>query len=182
MGTRYTKDGDFYACFGLENAAFQAASNELHRHRRALLNPFFSRKMVLSLEDVVQSSVLKLCQRFEDGLKSRSSVHLHNGFRAISIDVITEYLFGQSFGLLDSPGLGAAFFGTIRGMAPCFWVFLQFPFIVPLSRILPAWAAKILNTHFGDFVQMLEVCNLTHISITYRVAQHFVRRNLEVRF
>lgn len=56
VGSKYSKSADFYRAFSSNSAAFTTPSNEAHRVRRAALNPFFSRKMVLELEDVVQSN------------------------------------------------------------------------------------------------------------------------------
>ena len=34
---------------------------------------------------------------------------LHHGFRAVSVDVITDYALNKSYNLLDSPDLGEEF-------------------------------------------------------------------------
>ncbi|CZT16509.1 uncharacterized protein RCC_02350 [Ramularia collo-cygni] len=56
--------------------------HELHRSRRAALSPYFSGRMVQDLETRIRRQIETMR------------------------DVISEYLFGQSFGALDSPDFG----------------------------------------------------------------------------
>lgn len=54
LGSRYGKSAAFYGAFGTNNATFTTPSPDIHRVKRAALNPFFSRKKVLDLEEIVQ--------------------------------------------------------------------------------------------------------------------------------
>ncbi len=85
--------------------------------RRAALNPMFSRKLVLELEDVVQDKASKLSDRLESGLKSGNpdGVDLHFGFRAVSVDVISDYAFGDCYNLLERADFGKYFFDMVKG-------------------------------------------------------------------
>jgi hypothetical protein len=49
----------FYDGFGLKTATFGTCPNELHRVRRAAINPVFSRKFVIQQEDIVQEKTTK---------------------------------------------------------------------------------------------------------------------------
>jgi hypothetical protein len=112
VGSKFYKDQAFYGAIGAIGAAFSTPSNELHHVRRAALNPMFSRKLVLELEDVVQDKASKLSSRLESGLKdgNPSGVDLHFGFRAASVDVITDYAFGDCYNLLEEEDFGKYFF------------------------------------------------------------------------
>jgi cytochrome P450 len=89
--------------FGLKTAAVTTLRNEVHRVRRAAINPLFSRKVVLDLEGVVSSKVEKLCQWLWETLRAGKAMDLHHGFRAVSVGVITDYAFDNCYNLLDSP-------------------------------------------------------------------------------
>lgn len=97
LGTKFSKDGKFYKLTGTsgelfewnltgplvwEKPAFGTPGNDLHRTRRAVLNPFFSRQKVLALEDVVQNGVSKLCQRMQNSFQASTPFNIHVGFRA----------------------------------------------------------------------------------------------------
>lgn len=100
-------------------------SNEEHRIKRARLSPFFSKKKVLELEGSVQKKAGKLCAMLTEKFSLGETVDLHHGFRALSVDIITDYAFNQCYGLLDSPDLGKHFFHIIERLGPMMWVFQQ---------------------------------------------------------
>ncbi|ELR03254.1 hypothetical protein VC83_02379 [Pseudogymnoascus destructans] len=165
VGSKYSKSSAFYRAFGSNSAAFTTASNELHRIRRAALNPLFSRKMVLQLEEVVQSKAQKLCRRLAEALVAGQPLDLHHGFRAVSVDVITDYAFDDCHNLLDRADFGVDFFAMVRGLGPAFWFFQQWPFIQPLALKTPMWLAKILSKPLRSFMQMQEDCRKQIISV-----------------
>jgi len=122
VGSKYSKCPQFYGCFGLEYGTFITPSSEVHRQRRGRLNPLFSRKMVLELEGVVQSKAEKLCTLLDKKFSLGLPVDLHHGFRAISVDVITDYGFNKCYDLLDEPDLGLNFFAMVQGIGPAMWI------------------------------------------------------------
>jgi hypothetical protein len=79
---------------------------------------------------------------------------LHHGFRAVSVDVITDYAFDNCYNLLDKPSLGAEFFDMLREMVPAFWVFQQFPFLQKLSAMLPLWLLARMSPGMGRLAQL----------------------------
>lgn len=154
IGSKFWKSPNFYGPFGLKTAAVTTLRNEVHRVRRAAINPLFSRKVVLDLEGVVQSKVYKLCRKLSEALRAENPMDLHHGFRAVSVDVITDYAFDNCYNLLDSPSLGAEFFDMLRGMVPAFWIFQQFPFMQKLSTMLPPWLLMRMSPEMASLVQL----------------------------
>lgn len=65
VGSRFGKDPSFYGCFGADTAIFTTPNPDVHRVRRAALNPFFSRKKTLELEEIVQQKARKLVSRMQ---------------------------------------------------------------------------------------------------------------------
>ena len=137
VGTKYAKSAQFYDAFGIGYSTFSSSPNDLHRIRRSGLNPFFSRKMVLELEDVVQSKVEKLCELVAKKFSNGESVDLHHGLRAVSVDVFTDYAFGNCYNLLDRPDLGLDFFAMVQGIGPMMWIFFQWPALQKILLSIP---------------------------------------------
>jgi cytochrome P450 len=154
VGTKFWKSPNFYSHLGVKTAAVTTLRNELHRVRRAAINPLFSRKVVLDLEEVVQSKVQRLCQLLSDKLKAGEPMDLHYGFRAVSVDVITDYAFDNCFDLLETPTLGTEYFDLLRGLVPSFWIFQQFPFVQKLSTMLPPWLLIRLSPEMSRLIQL----------------------------
>jgi hypothetical protein len=126
--------------------------------RRAALNPLFSRKMVLELQHVVQSKVDKLYRRLAEAVDSGKALDLHHGFRAVSLDIFTDYAFDDCYNLLDQDDFGVGFFSMMRGLGPGFWFFQLCPWIQPAALNMPLWLAKILSKSVSSALQVRAVC------------------------
>jgi hypothetical protein len=161
VGTKYWKSPEFYGSFGVDESTFGTFSNELHRVRRAALNPRFSRKVVLNLQDIVQSKVQKLCRKVADQLRANKPANIHNGFRAVSVDVITDYAFDNCYNLLDQKGFGMDYFAMMQALGPAIWVFNQFPLLRAAALNTPMWMAKRMGKAMGNFAQMKNVSTVT---------------------
>jgi len=145
VGTKYSKSPEFYDNFCLPYSTFATPSNEVHAIRRAALNPLFSRKRVLDLEEVIQDKVDKLIRRTTEAQQQGKPIDVHHAFRAISIDVISDYAFGKSFDILEAPDLGKKFFEMVQGLGPTMWFFQQFSSIRPLAQKTPKWVAELVS-------------------------------------
>lgn len=157
VGGKFYKDGVFYSGTGDEHSAFACVSNEDHRRRRAPMEPFFSRRAVLELEGVVRDKVDKLCHLVEEGTAQGKVVDLYSGFRAVSMDVITEYAFDSCWNQLDQPDLGRWFSEMGKNSGAAFWIFQQFPFLLKLMNALPPWVTRKLGRTMSDMLDCQEV-------------------------
>lgn len=135
-----------------------------------MINPMFSRKMVLQLENVVQDKARKLIGRMEAGIVEKKPVDLHHAFRSVSVDVITDYAFDKCYNLLDSPDLGAHFFALVRGVGPAMWVFQQFPSLQRLALKTPPWLAPWLSEPLGHVTKMQTVRARASIFLLFECA------------
>ncbi|KAI9710333.1 MAG: hypothetical protein M1820_002828 [Bogoriella megaspora] len=154
VGSKYEKSGNLYNAVCIPHSSFSTLSNELHKHKRAMLNPMFSRRMVLNLEEVVQDKARKLVTLTERGVSDQEPIDLHHAFRCVSVDVITDYAFDKSYNLLDTSDLGAHFFAIARGIGPVLWAFQQVPQLVSIALTIPAWLAPILSTPLNQVLRL----------------------------
>jgi hypothetical protein len=157
IGGKFYKDGVFYRGTGDEHSAFACVSNEDHRRRRAPMESFFSRRAVLELEGVVRDKVGKVCRLVEERTGQGKVVDLYAAFRAVSMDVITEYAFDSCWDQLDQPDLGRWFSEMGRNIGVSFWIFQQFPFLLKLMKALPASVTRRLGPAMSDMLDCQEV-------------------------
>lgn len=80
--------------------------HDIHRRRRAAVLPFFSKQKIYALEPVITATVEKLCDKLQDYRKNGSPVPIRNAFHCFAADVVAEYCFAESGGLLDTPDFG----------------------------------------------------------------------------
>ncbi|KAH7309647.1 cytochrome P450 [Stachybotrys elegans] len=124
VGSVFNKDWRFCQSFGPLHAIFNTVSNTEHRQRRAPLNPFFSRRSVLDQEALVQEKAAKLCARVKERLDKGIPADIHSGFRAVGIDVVTDYAFDDCWDMLDQEDFGE-WFPAMNRTASRGWVFTQ---------------------------------------------------------
>lgn len=147
----------FYDAFGLKTAAFGTTSNELHRIRRSAIGPAFSRKACLQLESIVQEKAAKLVRRMNVLLDEGKSVDLHHGFRALSVDVITDFSFDNDYKQLDSPTFGTDYYEMSSELITRGWVLQAFPFLLPLSELITLPIAKRISGALYEFLTFRDV-------------------------
>lgn len=179
MGSKYAKVGQFYGALGAGYSTFTAGPAEVHRPRRAKLNPFFSRQSVIKLEHVVQSRAKHLLKIIASKFSRSESVDLHHAFRSISVDVISDYAFGKSYDLLSRDDLGREFFDLTGGIGPTWWVFQQWPSLQALALALPSSIAKKMSKPLAHVLTLLEV---SCFSISKQSLNPDVSSNLSSKF
>jgi len=157
VGTKYAKSSAFYDAFGIAYSTFSTGPNSIHRIRRGMLSPFFSRQMVIELESIVQSKAAKLVNLIKASVPNNQAVDLHHAFRAISVDVVTDYAFGQSYDLLDRRDLGLEFFAMVQGIGPTMWIFQQWPALQKFALALPPALAKAMSKPLKQVLNLQEV-------------------------
>jgi len=157
--TAFYKDPSFYSRYGIDGALFAVISNEVHRQKRAILNPFFSRRAVLDQEDIVQAKAAKLCQRIERDSVRGLLTNVQIGFRAVSIDVITEYAFGADncYNSLDAEDFGVWYNELGRTVAPMIYLFMLVPALQAPLQGMPFWLAKRVNPVVIGFMKLIRV-------------------------
>ncbi|KAF2147767.1 putative P450 monooxygenase [Myriangium duriaei CBS 260.36] len=109
------KDPRFTGSMGVVpggEAAFWTAPHALHRIRREALNNYFSTAKIAGIQPLLETKIGQLCDRFEEYAKQGRVLNLNDGFNAFSMDVITEFLFGQSWKFLEA----SDFHGWYRNM------------------------------------------------------------------
>lgn len=157
VGTKYAKSSQFYDGFGIGYSTFSTGPNNVHRVRRSRLDPFFSRRNVINLEHIVQSRAEKLTDLVSSKLARKEAVDMHHAFRAISVDVITDYAFGESYHILDTPDLGREFFEMVNGIGPTMWIFQQWPALQKVSLSMPSAVAKMISKSLKHVLNLQEV-------------------------
>ena len=157
VGSKYPKSTMFYGALGAGYSTFTAGPVAVHKPRRARFDPFFSRRNVLNLEHLVQARAEKLSEIISSKSSRNEVVDLHHAFRAISVDVISDYAFGESYELLARDDLGREFFDLVTGMGPTWWFFQQWPAMQKLALSLPPAVAKATSKPLKQVVTLLEV-------------------------
>lgn len=103
----------FTRMMSLEGSMLATPDHDLHRKRRAVLNPFFSQQKVLALEPVLHQSLINLLHRMDGWAKEEKPVKMVDALRAMTKDIIHTYCFGDGPKFLEMEDLNVPFFKVL---------------------------------------------------------------------
>ncbi|KAJ5814024.1 uncharacterized protein N7503_000774 [Penicillium pulvis] len=121
----------------LPDSTVATIPHELHRKRRATLNPYFSHKSIRNLENVMQKGLRRMMGRIKESGQTHSVLSLNLLFKAVTSDTISEYCFGVSTNYLDHDDFNATWFHAIDSVLGMAWVLAYIPFLGPLMKMMP---------------------------------------------
>lgn len=130
--------------FDLDGSAFSAISPEVHRERRAAVNPFFSKKAIGQFESDIKKRLDQFCQHLERARETGRIVPLDAGFSALTSDLIHQYAFGFNSGNLEQEDFNEntrdGFIALFRGAHISYF----FPVLPAIMGSLPlSWLKKL---------------------------------------
>lgn len=94
-------------------SVLSSVDHDLHRSRRTVLNPFFSKRNVRRLEPIINHELSILLQRFDGWARIGQPIQINNAFRAATKDIVQVYCFGPGKLYLEMEDCNAAFFDVI---------------------------------------------------------------------
>lgn len=96
---------------------FTTVSHELHRIRRAALNPYFSKRSIAEYAPVIQSVVDKFCARLEEATGTGVLVNLKYAYAAVATDVINEYCYSRTHNAVLTPDFNVGFYESVMALS-----------------------------------------------------------------
>ena len=148
-------------------------AHDLHRTRRAALNPFFSKASIRRLDPVIQRTLENLLRRFSACAKTGDIMPLNTVYKAATSDVVSEYTFGVSVDYLKRDDYNAPFFEAISASFEIAWWFMHMPWLASLMHSIPKPVLSYIVSGMESLFQMQRVCSLipaTKISSLIRSA------------
>ncbi len=147
----------FYKLFGITLGVFGTLPHDLHRLRRAALNPYFSKQSVARLAPLIQSCIDILCERLKQAQRSREPVNLSVAYSALTADIVTEYSFGKSYGFLSRPDFGSGFYAIVMRSGLLGHLIKQFGWLYPVMNAMPAWLVALVKPEMMPLLHLRNV-------------------------
>jgi Cytochrome P450 len=154
MSNRLDKSPYFYCMLGNPKASFGTISADLHRIRRGALNPFFSQQAVSKFSSHAQDIVDRFVRRIEACTERGESIPLSYAYRCVTVDIITEYIFGHQFNLLDRADWGREFYSAWRSLWELSPTIRQFPWMLDAFMAMPRWLTALTNSKGLEVVDL----------------------------
>lgn len=131
--------------FGAPLTTVCSVAHDLHKRRRAPLNPLFSKSNVASKQDMIKRLIEKLCHRLDEAAGSQIPINLGVAISAFTRDASTDFMLGKSYNNLDKEDFNAAMTKTIIGLGTIWRITKHVPWVGPLMLSLPYSLAKKLG-------------------------------------
>ncbi|PTD11921.1 Cytochrome P450 monooxygenase yanH [Fusarium culmorum] len=140
----YTKEPDFYAGFGTPHSVFVEHDPNLHKQRRRLLNPYFSRRAIGEIENLLKDKVEQLGKRID---RQNGPYNIFNAVRCTTADIISHYCTGKSLGQLDSSdeNFNGDFLDAFNAVSASIWKFMYQPILRRFMFAIPSGIAKTVS-------------------------------------
>lgn len=123
--------------FGTPNSILATVNHDVHRRRRNVYSNYFSKQSIRKYSNVIQAAVDKLCQKLcESEGKTVNPMH---AYTALTGDIVTEYSFPKSYGLLDQDDFAPDYYALWMSVLSNSHVLKQFPWMFPLMPSFPDW-------------------------------------------
>ncbi|KAL9092874.1 MAG: hypothetical protein Q9165_004292 [Trypethelium subeluteriae] len=151
---RWDKYDWFYSMLGNPQATFATIDANVHRIRRGALGPFFSVQAVGRLRPTMLSLIDRLVTRMEKAGLGNETVPLFYAYRALTVDIISEYAFGSTLHMLDRADWGASFYSAWRSLWQLSPLTRQWPSLFAFMMKLPQWMQEPLNPKTAEVGRM----------------------------
>ncbi|KAE8383477.1 cytochrome P450 [Aspergillus bertholletiae] len=142
--------------FGAPDSVLAAVHHDLHRMRRAILSPFFSKASVYRLEPVIQDKIDEMLERMEGFRLSRQPIPLFEMFAALTNDVVMEYAFARSDRRLAQPDFDPVFLNALTAASDMSHWVLHLNWILEILQSMPVWLARWFNPRIGKVLDFQE--------------------------
>lgn len=142
---------------GYETGMFSTTSHDLHRSRRAILNPFFSKKSILQLEPRIYKFVDNLVANLSDAKAKGTVVNLSDLNAAFAGDVVMDYAFGENLDLLSDKDAVKDWRQLWKNICLSAPLIKQFNIVFKIQRAIPPAITEWLDPRFRLIFQLTEV-------------------------
>ncbi|KAK2601850.1 hypothetical protein QQS21_004633 [Conoideocrella luteorostrata] len=159
----YGQDAQFnkyawtYDAFSSQNSTICTIEHEVHRRRRAPLNPFFSRASVARRQEIIYRATAKLCQRISEFSGSNKTINLSHAISALTRDIGAEFILSKSYNNLNAHDFNAGMTGVLQSSGAIWRVTKHVRWLGPSMKLLPlSFIEKISDNGTKAFMGFLK--------------------------
>lgn len=140
--------------------------HNLHRRRRAALNPFFSKQNVRRLEPIIQRAVVGLLGRMEGWAKTSVPAPMNTAYQATTKDIIHEYVFGKTSrpNFIEVEDMNKDFFTILKPRASMH-MGAYFPWMNTLMMSIPQSVVIWLDPNVAKILNYIEVGSILDVAL-----------------
>lgn len=140
-----------------ECLVFSTVSHDLHRKRRAAINPLFSRGAVKASEMMIYEQADILCKSLGKQLDQNGKAEMRLNFTAWATDVISIFALPKPLHLLEDPQASAKYHLTTKVAMLLTPLQKPFPWLVETALRLPLAFVQLVSPNLARSVALYRV-------------------------
>ncbi|KAF2503356.1 cytochrome P450 [Lophium mytilinum] len=139
---------------GVPESVFGTSKHELHRLRRAALNPFFSKAKVRALQPQMQKVIETFLMRLRTFQYTGQPMSASLGFAALSNDIAVQYAFGRNDNRTEAEDFAPSFHNASLSAAKSSKMIKIAPWIFPAMQMLPDSITVKVNPDMASYLNL----------------------------
>ncbi|KAI2848230.1 hypothetical protein CBS147343_5440 [Aspergillus niger] len=153
----FPKHEEFYEAFNTPHTVFTEIDAGMHKERRRLLNPFFSRAGVFKLEPIIHDKVDILINKIRR-LENSHNINVYDAFRCLTTEVIMEFAFARSASMLEESEttFESWFLVAFDAVARSLWKMQEWPIARKALGVMPVNVIGLLDSNIVNVLKMLK--------------------------
>ncbi|KAF4997551.1 hypothetical protein FGRMN_3756 [Fusarium graminum] len=153
--TKFTKDPFAYS-FGVPTAINVLLDPIVHRQRREMLNPSFSKRRINMLEDLMYEELDRVFEKITEYANKGMVIPIQEAYYCYAGDIISRVIFGKCLNLIDMPDFATDKIEEIRGFTKGVWISIHFGAIRNLMMNMPQWLVRMMNESWVGIIDFTE--------------------------
>ncbi|KAK8218611.1 cytochrome P450 [Phyllosticta capitalensis] len=135
--TRWDGTNGRFSGRGAPQAIPSTLDNELHRIRRAAINPLFSKRSIYDIEPMLHEKLELACEHLTRHAQDGTPINIVDVWAAMGADIITQYGWGKALDALKSEDCKQNLHGAILAAGRASQFFIQFISLQNVLRLIP---------------------------------------------
>lgn len=134
----FSKHYPHYAWVDADTAAGVTIGHRLHRLRRSVISPYFSKQAVTRFVPEIQARLSTLCNRLNTEFKGKDRpVRVDHFIACLASDLIMEYCFARNYGFALEEDFNPDYMKALKGLTTGAHTFIAFPWLMKIMKTLP---------------------------------------------
>ncbi|PLN82533.1 cytochrome P450 [Aspergillus taichungensis] len=153
-GRKVNKELSAVSGYTFPHSTISTIDHDLHRRRRAILNPYFSKRAIADFEPIIHDRLDALISRLVDA--TGSTIDLTCAFSAFTADVVIQYFYGFHANYISSEGFRFSLKDALNVLLSFYNLTRFLPFRADTLKSLPLPILGLLNPNFPEVVSARE--------------------------
>lgn len=146
---KINKESSAVAGYTFPHSTIATIEHDLHRKRRAVVNPYFSKRSIVDLEPTINERLDVLCSRLWEAQAQGQTVDLTSAFSAFTADVVTYHFYGSHRDYLGSEAFKFGLKDALTALLDFYHITRFLPFPPTTIKNLPLPILRFLNPNFS---------------------------------